>query len=343
MISLRNFFIAFLIALLVFGVSAYYITGFVVDSVQGLISGESVTETEAVTTNEESEVQGGEDVPTHEDIPGESFNILLVGTDYRPSLYNDYSPRIEDKKNGYPMFANSSALLGGSAIPTYPYRIVNADAIVLVCVNENARTVACINIPSEMNITYAGTPTQLGRLYYEKGFEVFKNKISLICGVEIDYYALTSVEQISNVVKVLGSVEYTVPCDMEYHDNDSKNGLHISLSAGRQNIGAKEAADLLSFNSYTDGVNSRANTTLSFLIALAKKMTSSTNLANAYTILSNVQKYVYTNVDKNVLADNIELVFSLKEKFEFISYEYPLNGNGGPLESENKLAIFADN
>ena len=126
------------------------------------------------------------------DLMGQSFNILLVGTDYRPSLFNDYHPKISTQ---YPLFPSSKKLIGHNGdLPEYPYRTVSADAIVLVCVNEELRTVASVNIPSKMYIDYAGAQTLLGDLYYEKGFEIFKTKISALTGAEIDYYAITSVE-----------------------------------------------------------------------------------------------------------------------------------------------------
>ena len=188
------------------------------------------------------------------------------------------------------------------------------------------RTVACINIPSRMYIDYAGAQTLLGDLYYEKGFEVFKTKISALTGAEIDYYALTSVEQVASVVNKIGPVTYEIPCDMEYKDED--NGLHISLKAGQTSVNGKMAADLLSFNSYSGRENSRAKTTLSFLVALAKKMTNPTNLTNASSIYKNIEKYVYTNVKLQDVTDNLELVFSLSS-FAFVEMEYPATSQGG--------------
>ena len=95
LVSLRNFFITFLIALLIFGVCAYFITGFVSDSVINLINGGNVAET---TEPVEEDNHGGDEEAIKpidgEEIKGESFNILLVGTDYRPSLNKDYHPDI---------------------------------------------------------------------------------------------------------------------------------------------------------------------------------------------------------------------------------------------------------
>ena len=338
MISLRNFFITFFIALLIFGICAYFIVGFVTGNIGDLMSGESGEE--IVTTDGTGQTPDADIdivIDDKKDLEGESFNILLVGTDYRPSLYKDYHPNVSSQ---YPTFPSSQKLIGyGGTLPEYPYRTVSADAIVLVCVNEEKRTVACINIPSKMYIEYAGDNTFLGDLYYEKGFETFKTKVSALTGAEIDYYALTSVEQVASVVSKIGPVKYNIPCDMEYHDED--NGLHISLKAGETEVNGKIAADLLSYTSYVGKENSRAKTTLSFLTALAKKMTNPTNLANAASIYSNIEKYVYTNVRLSDLTANLELIFSLNA-FEFVEMEYPATSQGGGRYSPNTGAAISN-
>ena len=70
--SLRNFFITFLIALLVFGICAYFVTGFLNGSIRNLLSGNRPDE----TTSEVSEEVTTE--PVEEENPilglkGESF------------------------------------------------------------------------------------------------------------------------------------------------------------------------------------------------------------------------------------------------------------------------------
>lgn len=327
MISLRNFFITFLIALVVFGTCAYFITGFVSDSILNLINGGDVAET--TEPIKEDDLGGANEVIKpiiNDEIEGESFNILLIGTDYRPSLNKDYHPDIASQ---YPKFDASEKLIGYKGkLPEYPYRTVSADAIVLICVNKTTRTVACINIPSHMRVEHGGGETVLGDLYFEKGLEVFKDKVSAITGAEIDYFALTSIELLVSTVDKIGPVTYNVPCDMEY--TDDANGLVISLKAGSQPIDGAKAAALLAYDSYapTSG-NSRAKTTLSFLITLAKKMTNPSNLAKADSIFANINKHIYTDVKSGDLTANIDLVFSLAG-FDFVTMEYPVNIAGMP-------------
>ncbi len=334
MVSLRSFFITFLIALLIFGVCAFFITGFVTDSINGLLAGDMVTETTEAPVTDAS---GGvvETLPPPDDeLKGESFNILLIGTDYRPSILSDYHPDIDKQ---YPRFENTELLIGkDGALPEYPYRTVSADAIMLVCVNKEKQSFTFMQIPSKMLLSVGGTTTTVGDLYYEKGIDYFVNKMSGITGASIDYYAVTGIEQVANVVDVLGTVTYTVPCDMEYTDEIS--GLSISLSAGANKLDGKDAAGLLAFDSYTNAGLSREKTTISFLKAVAQKMTSASNMPKAAKILADLQKYVYTNFTLEDLENNLELIFKYGD-FAVNTVEYP----GSYYYSEDGVRYFNPN
>ncbi len=313
--SLRSFFITFLIALLIFGVCAYFITGFVTDSLTGLLSGDPIAETTVASTE-----QPGETLApiTPDDVQGESFNILLVGTDYRPSILADYHPNIGSQ---YPTFKNSEKLIGtGGALPEYPYRTVHADAVVLVCVNKEQKSFTYLQIPSSMQLTIGGVTTTVADLYYDKGLDYFVNKMCGITGVQIDYYAVTSIEQVANVVDAMGSVSYTVPCDMQYTDEIS--GLTISLAAGAHTLKGKDVAGLLAFDGYTNPALSREKTMLSFLKALAQKMTNVTYLNKAASIFASASKYVHTNFKANDLTKNLDLIFKYGE-YTVNTVEYP--------------------
>lgn len=314
--SLRSFFITFLIALLVFGVCAFFITGFVTDSINSLLTEDKTTEPADTTTSGNGEII----TPVGPDgqIEGESFNILLIGTDYRPSMLTDYHPEIASQ---YPAFSDPTQLIGYAGdLPEYGYRRVSADAVVLVCVNKEKRSFTYLQIPTDMQLTVGGVSTTVADLYYDMGLTYFVNKMSGITGVTIDYYALTSVEEIAGVVDAMDSITYTVPCDMEYVDAIS--GLTISLKAGTQTLTGTDVAGLLSFDSYTNDNLSREKTMLSFLKALAQKMTNVTYFNKAVDIFANAEQYVYTNFTAGDLVKNLDLLFMYSE-FTVQTVDYP--------------------
>ena len=155
--SLRNFCATFIIALVVFGLCAFFITGFVTESINGMISGEKATESSDATSSESDSSVLHPLGPDEDDLGGESFSILLIGTDYRPSILTNYHPDIAKQ---YPYFKNSAELIGsGGSLPVYPYRTVHADAVVLVTVNKENRRIAYMQIPSEMQLTVGGVTT----------------------------------------------------------------------------------------------------------------------------------------------------------------------------------------
>ncbi len=313
--SLRSFFITFLIALLVFGICAYFITGFVTDSINDLLTEPPVAETTDTATSETGEII---DPIDDEEIKGESFNLLLIGTDYRPSILSDYHPAIAEQ---YPAFGDPAALMGYEGdLPEYPYRRVSADAVILICVNKENRSFTYMQIPTDMQLTVSGVSTTIADLYYDMGLTYFINKISGITGVTIDYYALTGIEELAGVVDAMDSVTYTVPCDMEYTDEIS--GLTISLKAGAQTLTGTDVAGLLSFDAYTNANLSREKTLLSFLKALAQKMTNVTYFNKAAEIFSNVEQYVHTNFTAEDLLQNLDLIF-MYSRFTVNTVEYP--------------------
>ncbi len=316
--SLRNFFITFLIAALVFGVCAYFVTGFVTGSINGLLSGNGVKEETTAESTADATEGTAVVVNPLDDVNGESFTVLLIGTDYRPSLYTDYHPRVASQ---YPYFENSEKLMGdGGKLPEYPYRTVNADAVMLVRVSKETQTIAYLPIPSNAQLNIGGINTTVAELYYEKGLEYFVSKMAGITGMPIDYYALTSVDAIVGAVNALGKVTYEIPCDMEY--TDETTGYTISLKKGKREIDGRTAAQLLAFDSYTDENLSREKTALGFLQALAVKMTNVANINKAPDVLKSVNKHIYTNIDADVLMSHVDLIFSYG-RFKIVSVEYP--------------------
>ena len=93
----KNFVLTFLIALVIFGLIAYMLVGLVLNNLMGIGSTDAeVPENTAEAPEDEDSgsigIQFGD--------TGESFNILLIGTDYRPSEFVDYDPEMIEKLYG---------------------------------------------------------------------------------------------------------------------------------------------------------------------------------------------------------------------------------------------------
>lgn len=315
--SLRTFLITFGVSLLVFGLCAFFITGLVLGSISEMISGERPAETAPAATDAYGEIDTGIKVPI-EEIRGESFNILLIGTDYRPSLYTDYHPALAAQ---YPFLASTASLISvGEDGEIKRYRTVSADAVMLVSVNKEKQSVTVLQIPGEMQISVGGVNVSVGDLYYLKGLDYFIKKMAGITGMEIDYYALTDIERIAAVVDAMDTINFTVPCDMQYTDEIS--GLTISLSGGTQNLDGNAVAQMLAFDGYTSSDLSRNKTMLAFFRALASKMTNAAYMRKAVSIFNSAGKYVDTNFTADDFGKNIDLIFCYN-RFTQNIIEYP--------------------
>ncbi|HPU17399.1 MAG TPA: hypothetical protein PLZ27_01865, partial [Bacillota bacterium] len=99
--AIRNFVIVFAISAVIFGVIGYAITGFIVDNVLSIANSPDETgistDTDTSNDSETTKTPDTDNIPKYEDLEGRSFNILLIGTDYRPDDFNDYK---EDFLNG---------------------------------------------------------------------------------------------------------------------------------------------------------------------------------------------------------------------------------------------------
>ena len=326
--SLRTFLISLFIALVIFIPIALYLKDVLITNTVPVFLGVSVEE-EVETEVTEETVSTEESAPPvqviEDEIKGESFNLLLVGTDFYPSMLDGYHPDILKHE---PEFGNSKALIGYEGrLPEYPFRRVNADAIVLICFNKETQTIAYLSIPSNMQLNVGGATTTLGELYYDKGFEYFKNKISGITGVPIDYYVLVSMEDMATrfdaLTSVVGDINFDVPCDMNYVDDTS--GFTISLTAGKQQITGEKAVAMLAYN-YADSAYTREKVTVDFLKTVAIKALMVLNTPKRSQMFDAVTKEVNgralcTNIDDEFIKDNYDMIFKYGN-FNIVQVEY---------------------
>ena len=147
--ALKNFGVTFLIAAILFGIIAYFATGFVTGTVKNILE-EEQTELDEIIHNEaeadNNPVTPDEGVTEEEEkIPeGESFNFIIYSTDYRPDLYDNYSPALSVMYNTdwYSVPADETAgLLSGD------YRTANLSSIMIVRIDKERRQVILIHLP----------------------------------------------------------------------------------------------------------------------------------------------------------------------------------------------------
>jgi LCP family protein required for cell wall assembly len=308
--ALRNFFLTFLISALIFGGLAYFVVGFVLDALSVAISADTTVvdtprvdiTTPAVTTPADTTAVPPEPV---EEINGDTFNILLIGTDYQPDRFDDY---------------NYEETWTGSGFPDKRNREWSTDTLIILRVDkENHKFVFC-SLPRNLRVLVDGIPTQLGEVYYKKGIDYLCGKVTGLTGLVMNYYASVSVSAIEECVDAVGGIKYYVPEDMKYEDE--LQGLVIDLEKGTHQIDGAKAAQLLRYVGYANGNTGRMSTVVSFLQAMLAKFTNITYATKIPAFYTAVAENIETNFTADDLINNLDLLLAYS-KFESVTVSYP--------------------
>jgi LCP family protein required for cell wall assembly len=330
----KNFFLTFLIALAIFALIAYMLVGLVLNYLLG------TKNTEAETPEETVDGEIGDD-PGNIGIQfgnsGESFNILLIGTDYRPSEFVDYDPEMLERLYGIPneevlpvappsdikpkpgnvmsdekyqspdgILADDGSLIFSGGFYSIDYRLVETDALVLIRADKERQQFTITVFPTDAYVDMSGRYFKLSEIYARYGLKVLKDKIYAITGVTVDHHALISMSDFPALIDELGGISYNVPEDMQYVD--IAGGINIDLKKGLQRLDGEGVLDLISFNNYTSG-GSRAHTTLEVVKKFITTFISINNYNRAPEVFAKLEKMLDTDFTANDFKNNLDLIF----------------------------------
>lgn len=335
--AVKNFILTFVISLVIFGLIASMVVGLVIGSLQGAITddGKGDSSTSSVITG-----NNGEIIDIKPENEGNSFNILLVGTDYRPSEFVDYDPKvlqelygIEPKKeyvaatppglaskprkngvlsdgsgkgdNGIP--TDDGKLIFAGGFYTHKYRAIEADTIVLMRVDKERGHLSYSAFPTDACVNINGRYVKLSEVYGMYGVKYLCDKLHALTGINIDKYAVISMETFPELIDALGGIEYYVPCNMSY--DDYAGNVHIHLNAGRRKLNGDQALQLLAFNDYDDSSITRETTTLAFIKTFVTSAVSASNYSAAATIFVKVADMVDTDFTAADFMNNLDMLF----------------------------------
>ena len=219
--ALKNFGVTFLISALIFGIIAYFATIFVSRTVNDILEDdhESLEEITAAETEQVPEETSAPDAVTPEEpLPdGETFNLLLVTTDYRPDLYNDYAPDAD---------AIQAAAAGlESAVPTLgilsvEFREVDATSIVLLRVDRERRQFVYTYFTPEMTVYTPSGYRTLSEITTVYGMNSLSEYINAMTGLKIHHTMLINGCDFDELASILGSVTVNLPRDIYSDGNE---------------------------------------------------------------------------------------------------------------------------
>lgn len=310
----RNFFLTFIISLVIFGIIAFFVVGMVMDS----IGVDSVigADRNPVQTGGEDYVDNNNGNEALVELDGKSFNMLFIGLDYAPDIFYDYyNPNTVSTLVEY-----DSSKISGGLVTDGEYRRVSADTILLVCVSKERKEFAFTAISPGTIIAREDGNVCLADVFEDEGIESFIETVHELVGLPIDRYATVSLNEFPDVIDIIEGVDFNVPCNMKYDDN--KGGLHINISEGLQHLDGEKALQVLRFNKYEGTTNSRLKTTISFARAVMNKMTNPKYITKAAALFREAEKMIVTDFTVSDLASNLDLIFSYPN-FTPVSIELP--------------------
>ena len=336
--AVKNFFLTFVLSAVIFGLIASLAVGLVVNNINGSLA--SDTDTPETTASETD--SGGNVVTPTEDESGSSLNILLLGSDYRPSVLADYDPEMVEKlcpaeeteeeeikvrpsdlaapstrttiisddiysdKNKEYTVLDDDTLMFRNGFYSLSYRVIETDTIILVRLDRERGQISYTSFPADAVTEVSGKEIKLSEIYGTYGVEALTDTIHAITGVNVDRYAIVTMDNFEQIIDALGGVEYTVPCRMVY--DDYAGVVHINLRAGSQKLTGSKALQLLMFNSYTDGTNSRTKTTMSFMRALVSALAKPSNVTKMTDFWDLVDGMYETDIQVEDFTKNIALI-----------------------------------
>lgn len=303
--AFKNFIITFAISLVVFGFASYFSVTYALEAAitPSDDPGVSVDGTFAPVDTSTPDIEIG-DIPQ---IKGDSFNVLLIGTDLQKERFDDYNPSLwlwgEDMYEMKEISDATKYMQSGF----FRYREIEADSMVVLRIDKERREVTFTYIPGNMIVLSEGGNIEIGSLYASKGVDFLRHKVEAVTGLTIDYHICVSVEEVKEVIDEIGIVEMDIPCDMEYTDEAQE--LTIDIGKGTKNLKGTGAEQVLRFNGYSDP-SMKATTTVKYLMALMAKATREANLSQITTLFAKISELVDTNITVEFLLSNAELIFS---------------------------------
>lgn len=173
-----------------------------------------------------------------------------------------------------------------------------SDAIMMLAVNPQKRSVLMFNIPRDTRteIVGRGTVDKINHAYAFGGVNMSVNTVEQFLDVPVDYYVKVNMEGLERIIDILGGVTVNNPFEFDFEGTDYKKGLidmngHEALMYSRMRYDDPKG-DI--------GRNDRQQLVLSALIEKGKNIS---NLTKVNSLLEAVKDNVKTNLTKDDMMD----------------------------------------
>lgn len=337
--AFKNFFITFLIAAIVFGSAAYFVTGFLTNTITSIFDKES-SELEGILTPSDSDKPSepsdtATDTPVGEDpedvLLGESFNMLFIVTDYQPDLFGDYFPdeetldELEEATD-----QNEIGYLGAH------YRRPRAVATVLLRADKERKEFTYTVFSAATRISTSVGDYSLGEIYDLYGHDYIVDIVAARTGLPIDYYLMVNVTELYDIVNEMGNFSLYLTQDLYYNGlistsvkplPDQEDSLPLLYEIGTNTIDGSGAIALMMWEDASSAAAMAERNTLlvNVLTAIVDKLTtlSQAEFTAFYDSITE-QELIRTNFTTKDLVSRIDLIYAHgSDAFTVKTVDYP--------------------
>lgn len=118
-----------------------------------------------------------------------------------------------------------------------------------------------------------------------------------LLGMPIQYYVYTDFQGFMKLVDAVGGVDFYVEKDMSYSSKADKNEYDINLKQGMQHLDGNSALQYVRFRYDAMGDFTRTERQRELIMAVVKKMQTTTSIMKLPDILKSVSPYIDTNLN----------------------------------------------
>lgn len=314
--QVRNFIISFIIATLIFSSVAVFGVSLIDKYVLNPEPDITAQETDDSSLIPETAISTGMISGVGS---GTSFSFVLIGSDYQPDIYSDYDKTEDGKLN--------------------VTRKKHADTVIFGMFNKELNEFVICPINPQSLVLVDGVKMTLAESYEYKDEKFICDKVSVMIGFSVDYYASVNIKSLVEIIDYIGGVEYDVANDLTYV-NEAEN-INISLKKGKQKLNGVQSLALLRYNDY-DNKESRMNISADYCLSVIKQMTA--DYLNKYkypTMYEYFSSRVKTNYTLAAIERNIELIFKFSSmSVSYITYPGTFSQEGFVPDNEKGVEIF---
>ena len=198
------------------------------------------------------------------------------------------------------------------------------DTIMLLSVTPKDKTIDILSIPRDTRVSLKkGYHTKINScIGKDNGEQLLIDNVKELTGLPVHSFCKVNFDGVSNIIDILGGVEYDVPMNMDY--DDPVQDLHIHLKKGKQRLNGDQSVGLLRFRSgYANADLGRISTQQDFIKEVAKQKLNIRYIFKLFPIMGQVKENVETDLSP---ADILQLAWKFRNSKDVKIESYILPG-----------------